>query len=188
MIQNNVLNSSYFMLLGRPWLRDVKVFHDWGNNTITIQGMSIIKTIPITEKLRAPTKHPKVLVCYDFHSRISNEKEDLMFVTKPKLFSIGTIVILTSVWLDQLVKLTTSRCLNLVEHVYVPIEFLFVLPISSDIPVKPIFILFIKIAILTRSQVTCWTQVGSKSIKQRKLFGTRGTLPTLSTKGGRGAC
>jgi hypothetical protein len=31
-----VLNSSYFMLLGRPWLRDAKVFHDWGNNIITI--------------------------------------------------------------------------------------------------------------------------------------------------------
>jgi hypothetical protein len=27
-IQSSVLNSSYFMLLGRPWLRDAKVFHD----------------------------------------------------------------------------------------------------------------------------------------------------------------
>ncbi len=27
-IQSSVLNSSYSMLLGRPWLRDVKMFHD----------------------------------------------------------------------------------------------------------------------------------------------------------------
>jgi hypothetical protein len=27
-LQNNVVDSSYSMLLGRPWLRDVKVAHD----------------------------------------------------------------------------------------------------------------------------------------------------------------
>jgi hypothetical protein len=70
------------MLLGRPWLKDVKVFHVWGNNTIIIQGTSIIRTIPITKKLGAPTKRPNVLVCYDFHSGISNKEEDLMFATK----------------------------------------------------------------------------------------------------------
>jgi hypothetical protein len=35
-IQSNMLNSNYFMLLGRPWLKDAKVFHDWGKNTIII--------------------------------------------------------------------------------------------------------------------------------------------------------
>jgi hypothetical protein len=44
-IQRNVLNSSYYVLLSRPWLKDVKVFHDWGNNTIIIQGIGIIRTI-----------------------------------------------------------------------------------------------------------------------------------------------
>jgi hypothetical protein len=37
-LQNNVVDSSYSMLLGRPWLKDAKVAHDWGSNTITIQG------------------------------------------------------------------------------------------------------------------------------------------------------
>jgi hypothetical protein len=37
-LQNSVVDSSYSMLLGRPWLRDAKVAHDWGNNIITIQG------------------------------------------------------------------------------------------------------------------------------------------------------
>jgi len=29
-MQNNMLDGSYFMLLGRPWLKNVKVIHDWG--------------------------------------------------------------------------------------------------------------------------------------------------------------
>jgi hypothetical protein len=58
-IHNSVLDSSYSMLLGCPWLRDVEVSHDWGNNIIIIQGVDIIRTIPTTKKLGAPTKHPK---------------------------------------------------------------------------------------------------------------------------------
>jgi hypothetical protein len=65
-----VLDFRYFMLLGRPWLKDVKMYHNWGNNIITIQGTSTIRTIHVTKKVGAPTNYPKVLVCYDFHSRI----------------------------------------------------------------------------------------------------------------------
>ncbi len=57
-IQNNVLDSNYFMLLGHLWLRDVKVSHDWGNNAIIIQGINTITTIHVTKKLGTPTKHP----------------------------------------------------------------------------------------------------------------------------------
>ncbi len=35
-VQNSVVDSNYSMLLGRPWLRDVKVAHDWGSNIVTI--------------------------------------------------------------------------------------------------------------------------------------------------------
>jgi hypothetical protein len=85
-------------LLGHPWLRDVKVYHDRSNNTIIIQGTNTVKTILVTKKLGTPTKHPKMLICYNFHFGISNEKEDLMFATELRLLSIGTIAILTSVW------------------------------------------------------------------------------------------
>jgi hypothetical protein len=54
-------------------LRDAKVSHDWGTNIIIIQGIGTIKTIPITKKLGAQTKRPKVLICYDFHFGISGE-------------------------------------------------------------------------------------------------------------------
>ncbi len=49
--QNNVVNFSYSMLLGRPWLRDLKVAHDWGSNIITIQGNGTIRTITVTKHL-----------------------------------------------------------------------------------------------------------------------------------------
>jgi hypothetical protein len=80
-INNNVLDSSYSMLLGCPWLKDVKVSHDQGTNTITIQGIDIVITIPVTKKLGIQTKRSKVLVCYDFHYGISDDDEDVTFAT-----------------------------------------------------------------------------------------------------------
>jgi hypothetical protein len=124
------------MLLGRPWLKDAKVFHDWGNNTITIQGASIVKTIPITKNLGAPTKHLKILICYDFHFGISDEEEDLMFATKLGLFSIGTIIVPTLILLDQLGTLITSTSLNLVSHISKLVEHVFEPPILSNVPIK----------------------------------------------------
>ncbi len=56
-----------------------------------------------------------MLACYDLHFGVYNEKEDLMFAIEPRLFSIGTIVVLTLVWFDQPIKLITLTSLNLVE-------------------------------------------------------------------------
>ncbi len=64
--QNNVVDFNYFMLLGRPWLNDAKVAHDWGGNIITTQGNGTIKTIIITKRLGGEVKRPKVLLCYDY--------------------------------------------------------------------------------------------------------------------------
>jgi hypothetical protein len=61
------------MLLGHPWLRDAKLYHDWGNNIIIIQKTNIIRTILVPKKLGALTKHPKMLACYDFHFGIFYE-------------------------------------------------------------------------------------------------------------------
>jgi hypothetical protein len=35
-LQNNVVDLNNSMLLGRPWLKDVKVTHDWRSNIVTI--------------------------------------------------------------------------------------------------------------------------------------------------------
>jgi hypothetical protein len=69
------------MLLGRPWFKDAKVTHDWGNNVITIQGNGIVKTILVNRKLGIETRRPQVLVYYDLMKGLTNEKEDMVFET-----------------------------------------------------------------------------------------------------------
>ncbi len=81
-VQNNVVYSSYSMLLGRPWLKDVMVAHDEGNNTITIQENGIIKKITSTIYLGGEVRKPKVLLCYDYQNGIIDEEEDILFATK----------------------------------------------------------------------------------------------------------
>jgi hypothetical protein len=60
-LHNNVVDPNYSMLLGRPWLKDVKVTHDWGNNVVIVQGNGTIRTISINKKLGAKTRRPKYL-------------------------------------------------------------------------------------------------------------------------------
>jgi hypothetical protein len=54
------------MLLGRPWLRDVKMAHDWGSNTITIQRNRTIIIITVTKHLGGEVKRLKMLLCYEY--------------------------------------------------------------------------------------------------------------------------
>ncbi len=85
-INNNVIDFNYSMLLGPPLLKDVKVSHDWGTNIVPIQRTCIVRTIHVTKKLSVQTKRPKVLVCCDFHFRIFDEEVDLMFTIELDLF------------------------------------------------------------------------------------------------------
>ncbi len=57
-LHNNVVDSSYSMLLGRPWLRDAKMTHDWGSNNVTIQGNGTMKTIIVTKHLGGEIRRP----------------------------------------------------------------------------------------------------------------------------------
>jgi hypothetical protein len=91
-------------LLNHPWLRDAKIYHDYGSNIITIQGIGTIKTIHVTKKWEISTKWIEMLVCYDFHSRTLDDKEDLMFDIKLELFWIQTIVVLKTPMLKKKFK------------------------------------------------------------------------------------
>jgi hypothetical protein len=81
------------MLLGRPWLQDVKVSHDWGKNLVTIQCSGIVLIITMTQHLGNDIKRLEVLVCYNFQHGIIDDEKDVVFIVEPKLFSIGTIVL-----------------------------------------------------------------------------------------------
>jgi hypothetical protein len=82
-LHNNVVDSSYSMLLGKPWLRDVKVAHDWGRNIITIQGNGTIKTITVTKHLGGEVKKLEVLLCYNYQNGIIDAEENVIFTTEP---------------------------------------------------------------------------------------------------------
>jgi hypothetical protein len=83
MLQKSVIDANYSMLLGRPWLRDAIITHDWGNNTMTVQGNGMVRTVVVTKHLRAKVKQPEVLLCYNYQNGIIDEEEDIIFVTKP---------------------------------------------------------------------------------------------------------
>jgi hypothetical protein len=69
-LHNNVVDSSYSMLLGRPWLKDVKMARDWGSNIITLQGNGIIRIITITKHLGGEVRKLEMLLCYTIVFRI----------------------------------------------------------------------------------------------------------------------
>jgi hypothetical protein len=93
-MKNNALDSNYSMLLGRPWLHNACVTHDWGNNLITIEGNGIMRTIAMTKHLDINTKHFKVLLSYDLIEGVTNEEEEIFFVTELNLLTIGIITLL----------------------------------------------------------------------------------------------
>jgi hypothetical protein len=70
-----------------------------------------------------------------------------MFAIEPRLFSIGTIVVLTSIWSNQSFKLITITGLNLVDQVIKPVEPMFKPLISSNIPIKLVPIQHVKMVI-----------------------------------------
>ncbi len=74
-LHNSVIDSSYSMLLGRPWLKDAKLAHDWGSNIVTIQGNGTIRTITVTKHLGGGVKKPKMLLCYDYQNGRSQMKK-----------------------------------------------------------------------------------------------------------------
>ncbi len=118
-------------------MRIAKVSHDWGNNIVTIQGIGIVRTIPITKKLGGQTKRPEILMCYDFHSRISNEKKDVMFAVKLNLFSIGTIII--PIHIELVSKLTYIPNLSISKLIPKQhVEPICVLVINLNIPLDTI--------------------------------------------------
>jgi hypothetical protein len=97
LFQNSVVDSSYSILLGRPWLKDVKVAHDWGSNIVIIQENGIVRTIIVMKHLRGEVRKSEMLLCYNYQNGITNEEEDIIFATKPKLFSIKTISLLETI-------------------------------------------------------------------------------------------
>jgi len=67
----------YSMFLGRPWLKQAKVNHNWGDSTLTIiAGERIMAMSTIKKILLKPSKRPKYVDDgYDWEEGLSNEEE-----------------------------------------------------------------------------------------------------------------
>jgi len=69
-ILHYVVDFSYSMLLGRPWLQDANVAHDSNNNMVTRKWKS--QNHCNNKHLGSDVKQHDVLLCYDFQNGITN--------------------------------------------------------------------------------------------------------------------
>jgi hypothetical protein len=83
----------YWMLF-IPWLHNIRVIHELGNNLITIEGNGIVHIIAITKYMDNNTKWQEVFLYYDFINEVTNEKEDVVLETNPHLFVTNIITLL----------------------------------------------------------------------------------------------
>ncbi len=77
-MNNKIVDPTYSMLLGRPWLWDAKVVHDWGTNMVTIKGNGTIKIISISKYLNGNIRRPQMVINYNFIKGIIDAKEKIM--------------------------------------------------------------------------------------------------------------
>ena len=76
--------ADYSMILGRPWLRDAKVEHDWGHNQITLGGPQASITIPVlTQGYVHHQSQPDQLEGYDWTQGLTNEQETTFLPPTP---------------------------------------------------------------------------------------------------------
>ncbi len=55
--------EAYSILLGRPWLKQAKTYHNWGDSTLTIISKEIIGIVSTIKKL--PSRPLERLKCVD---------------------------------------------------------------------------------------------------------------------------
>ena len=90
-IDCQTIKSDYSILLGRPWLRNAKVIHDWANDQVQIMGNGTVKTMKINRQLGYEAVTPHALVCYNFAKGITDDEETILFAANPTLQPLGTI-------------------------------------------------------------------------------------------------
>ena len=109
-IDCQTIKSNYSMLLGRPWLRNAKVIHDWANDQVQIMGNGTIKTVKINRQLGYETVTPHALVCYNFAEGITDDEETILFAADPTLQPVDPLIG-TSCHLSYQHQLMTRRTL-----------------------------------------------------------------------------
>jgi hypothetical protein len=81
MLQMEDIPKAYLMFLGRPWLKQANIHHDWGNNTLTIMVNTKIMTLSIDKRIKV---HPSQKPCnlddtYDWEGGLTNGNEECFY-------------------------------------------------------------------------------------------------------------
>ena len=90
-IDCQTIKSDYSMLLGRPWLRNAKVIHNWANDQVQSMGNGPVKTVKINREFGYEAVTPHALVCYNFAEGITDDEETVLLAADPTLQPVGTI-------------------------------------------------------------------------------------------------
>ncbi len=70
-----VVDPTYSILLGHPWLWDAKIIHGQGTNMVMIEGNGAIKNIVISKQSNGYVKRSNVIINYNFVEDITNEEK-----------------------------------------------------------------------------------------------------------------
>ncbi len=65
--------------------------HDWEVTLLPYKGMGQSEQLQLPKHLGSEVRRPKVFMCYDYQNGIIDEEKDIIFATKPKLFSLRPI-------------------------------------------------------------------------------------------------
>jgi hypothetical protein len=89
------IRKAYSMLLGKPWLRQTKAHHDWGNNTLTIIVDIIIMTLNTKKRIMV---HPSQRPCnlddtYDWEGGLMDGDKACLYHVVPELWLFGEVSI-----------------------------------------------------------------------------------------------
>ena len=90
-IDCQTIKSDYSMLIGRLWLRNAKIIHDWANDQVQIMENGTVKTVKINQQLGYEAVTPHALVCYNFAEDITDDEETIFLAADPTLQPVGTI-------------------------------------------------------------------------------------------------
>jgi hypothetical protein len=85
--------GAYLMFLGRPWFKQVKVHHDWGNGTSTI--IVDTKTVKLNTEKQVMV-HPSQRPCnlndtYDWEKGLMNGDKECLYHVVPKLWHVREV-------------------------------------------------------------------------------------------------
>jgi hypothetical protein len=86
--------KTYSMLLPRPWFKQARAHHDWGNSTLTITSKGREVTLSTIEHVKLnPTQQPKHLDDgYDWEDGLTNQNEEKLYEVVPNVWPIGYVV------------------------------------------------------------------------------------------------